>query len=348
MEIPSLKKILLLIAIMISLYILYRLIARRQDLLSMNPDDLVENFGVLETFTMASIRPIEQYGYPLKEHFIYSSWNSCVNSNGNVSLSQLENVMMEGVRFLDFEIYDIQDSNEKINAQVGYSEDSYSGNNQSIDSLDTILFSDICKKIVSSQVSAPNGNDPLFIHLRIRTKNIEAIKDIYQCIENNIKTKQYNGLVDSDTILSELKNRIIVIIDKHYIQSITDTRITDILDDFTNMYSSTSDLPSKKIYNTLTETEKRELSLTTSKNELNFTNVESLMMVTHDFVPDTDPEYQNIKEDDFKSLIMDHSVQIIPYKFHVHDENLTAYKNFFSNNGKRAMVPMALARAGAS
>ena len=51
---------------------------------------------------------------PLNEYFIFSAWNTCWSGN-TFSLRQLEKVMENGCRFLDFEVYNINGQPE-----IGY------------------------------------------------------------------------------------------------------------------------------------------------------------------------------------------------------------------------------------
>ena len=49
--------------------------------------------------------------YAIRDYYIYSSYNSCNNnkttSNNNVDTQSLKNVIAQGVRLLDFEIYSL-------------------------------------------------------------------------------------------------------------------------------------------------------------------------------------------------------------------------------------------------
>jgi hypothetical protein len=46
----------------------------------------------------------------------------------------------------------------------------------------------------------------------------------------------------------------------------------------------------------------------------------------------------------FFKLVKNYSVQIYPQKVYFRDSNLNVYEEFFSNNGRRAFVPMANAK----
>ena len=331
MELPNFKKILLFIAITISFYIIYRLVQRRQKLMELNPsDDLTEGYQT----TMPTIVNTANIGYKLKEYQIFSSWNSCAQSNNNVSLEQLEKVLLNGCRFLDFEVYFI-----KGKPVIGFSKGKYQSNEsiQQIDS-DTVLpFLDVCNKIVAGK--CPNPNDPLFLHFRIKSNNVNIFEKMAEIfISSGLKEKLPAQKVTKDTYLSDLQNKIIVVVDKTYVPSIESkscqsgckTSFTDMI----QMYSGTSELPSFKIQQKIVQTV-YPLSLTTD----NETNTKTLTMVSHEMGIDYDQN--NI--DKFAKLVIDHSVQIVPHKFYSDDGVLTEYKNFFSDNGHTAFTTMAVA-----
>ena len=333
MELPNFKKILLLIAISISFYIIYKLVQRRQTLSELKAnDDLTEglkNKAVVEGFTMPTIKSTGNLRHKLKEYQIFSSWNSCAKSNSNVSIDQLEKVLLNGCRFLDFEVYFIEGK-----AVVGFSKGKYQSNEsiQQIDSDDVIPFFDVCSKLVSGK--CPNPNDPLFLHFRVKSNNANIFDKMAEAfISSGIQEKLPKMKVTKDTILLELQNKIIVVVDKTYVPAVENTKFADMI----QMYSGTSDLVSFKIQQKLVQNA-RPLSLTTDHE----TNTDSLVMVSHEVGIDYD--HRNV-EKSFEKLVVDHSVQIIPHKFYSDDGVLTDYKNFFSDNGHTAFMTMAVAHS---
>ena len=330
MELPNFKKILLLIAIAISFYIIYRLVQRRQTLSELKANEEIKNsIPTIEGFAMPTIKKTENVGYKLKEYQIFSSWNSCAQSNNNVSLDQLEKVLLNGCRFLDFEVYFIDEK-----PVVGFSKGKYQSNEsiQQIDSDDVLPFYDVCRKLVSGK--CPNPNDPLFLHFRIKSNNVNIFDKMAEAFTSSgIQEKLPKMKVTKDTILSELQNKIIVVVDKTYVPSVDNSKLTDMI----QLYSGTSELASFKLQQKLVQ-KARPLSKTTD----NETNTDSLVMVTHEVGIDYD--HKNV-EKTFEKLVIDHSVQIIPHKFYSDDGLLTDYKNFFSDHGHTAYMTMAVAHS---
>ena len=334
LELPSFKKIIILFAIIICFYIIYRLIQRRQQLLSIDPLKSESNL-VKEQFqdVMPTIQNNSVMDLPLKEYIIFSSWNSCVDSGNNVSLNQLEKVMKHGCRFLDFEIYNIDG-----NPEVGYSSTGYVATMKmpEIES-NTISFMDVCKKIAST--NTPNSNDPLFLHLRIKSRDYTIMEKISSAIiGSGIENKLYEYDVNKNTILSKLSNKFIIIVDKTYVPELEKNACpkgckSDIRE-LIGLFSGTINFPSIKLSHQLVQ-DKRPLQ----KEEYNTTNADKFTMVTQDL----GTHHQTFNTDQWKSLIIEHKVQVIPYKFYYKDDALTEYMNFFSDYGHRAFIPMAIA-----
>ncbi len=319
MELPNFKKILLLVSIAISFYIIYSLVQRRQTLMV-----TTESFQT----SMATINPTVSLQYALKEYTIFSSWNSCALSDGNVSLDQLEIVFQNGCRFLDFEVYYIE--NKPV---IGFSMNSFNQKEsiQQIDSEKVIPFLDLCTAIsVYSSSKCPNPSDPLFLHFRIKTNNLKIFNDMAEAFKSSgLDKKFYKGTVNEYTILSTLANKIVIVVDRTYVPNIKLEGQNMI-----QMFSGTRTLSTMQIQNRLGKLP-RPLTLETD----NETNTETVKMVTYPF--GSDYEFQN--SDKFATLVMKHSIQIVPHKFYSNDESLQEYKNFYSDNGHHAFITMGVA-----
>jgi hypothetical protein len=173
--------------------------------------------------------------YAIRDYYIYSSYNSCNNdkttSNNNVDTQSLKHVIAQGVRFLDFEIYSLD--NQPIVAT------STIPNNYFIkESNDSIPFRNVLESIINTAFNistAPNPTDPLFIHLRIQSTNQTMFSNmalIFKTYESSgyILGPQYsfeyqdckdnNNKLDcsirniSSLPLNMFKNKIILMIDK--------------------------------------------------------------------------------------------------------------------------------------
>ena len=155
----DIKRILFLLVILLSFYILYKLVQRRQQIFAEYEKER-ENEIFAEPFeVMPRISPCTNMNLPLKEYAIMSSWNSATNESLNVSLDALDKVLVRGYRFIDLEIYSIDNKpNVSFSTQKSY------------DSMESppLLFQDVCRRIILTGFTTNNGQDPLFLHLRIK------------------------------------------------------------------------------------------------------------------------------------------------------------------------------------
>jgi hypothetical protein len=144
----------------------------------------------------------------LKDCVIKASHNSASNGT-NIDTNMVSFVISRGVRFLDFELhYDGTDG-----VIVGQD----SGNNN-------VKFSDILTKINESAFTSysgcesPNKNDPMFIHLRIKTGTSAAYTainaDLNSFLQNNSPRKTDIN-VYPDTKLSEILKKYVIIVDQN-------------------------------------------------------------------------------------------------------------------------------------
>lgn len=336
MELPSFKKIIVLIAIAISFYIIYCLVARRQKLLATHSLEDIDALDQKEGFadTMVSIQSTSRLDLPLKEYFVYSSWNTCTDNNHNCTLAQLEKVAENGCRFMDFEVYNVDG-----NPEIGFSSEGYDPTvkAQVIES-DTIPFDDFCRKILV--MNAPNRRDPLFLHFRIKTNQASVLEKMANAvISSGMKSRLYTKDLTGETLLEDLQNRIIILVDKTYVGDLSKKMCKGACKtDFSKMigvYSASSVFPSMKIQHKIQDQPKM---LTSDSADEDRTNVEKWQMVSHDF----GSLYENKNRLDFKELIMKHQIQIIPHKFYYRDDGLADYKEFFADNGRKAFITMGV------
>ena len=106
----------------------------------------------------------------VRDYYIASSYNSCCGGDFQddyVSLKPLKEVIFHGARVLDFEIYSVND--DLVVAASGSASPYLKGTYNSIPlGGDDGVFNTI-KTHAFSNGTCPNPEDPLFIHLRIKT-----------------------------------------------------------------------------------------------------------------------------------------------------------------------------------
>jgi hypothetical protein len=328
----DIKRILLLVVIVLSFYLLYKLVERRRAILAeYETEKEVSSLSEKENFeVMSRISSSANLQFPLKEYEIMSSWNSATDTNLKVSLAALDNVLKRGYRFIDLEIYSVDNI-----PNVGFSTQS------AFDSMEStpIPFLEVCKQIMLTAFITNNGADPLFINLRIKSKSPTIFGQLADIFVSECKPRLYDGKVKGSTILSELKGKIIIIIDRNYYpQSETYTcKAPSCTNDFTTMINKYSGTPALQTWSVVDKMNQPTQPLKITKN--GFTNVEKLQMMIHNMgslnVASNGPE--------FHALLKTYSIQILPQKVYYQDKYLTQYEEFFTNNGHRAFVPMAIA-----
>jgi hypothetical protein len=313
-------KILIIIIIFISFFIIYNL-----KIYIEKSNSYKETFQELKTFK--HIKNSENLELPLKQYIIMSSWNSCLDSSGKISTDQLKDVFNHGCRFIDLEVYLINNI-----PMVAYSS---SNSFEKIES-NQLLLLDVCKTIALNAFSTPtpNPNDPLFVHFRIKSKKHDIFEKIAEClIGSGMHNKIYEHDVSKETILKELSGKIVIVVDKSYVPEIETNSCrnscnTDLVE-WINIYSSTNDLQNFKINQ---QCEQQSTPLQIQDSQKKTTNIDSLKMVNLNDIISSN--FNKLFE-----LIKNHSVQIVPYKFNKKDRALNVYEEFFSDNGKRAFVP---------
>lgn len=342
----KLKKILILIVIFITIYLLIRLLQKRNTIkiqmskegflgFSSNDSEIKSVKKNNNIVGVANYLP-ENANLPLREYCIKSSYNTAQTGN-YVNKDMINYVLSRGVRFLDFEILSIDDI-----PHVAYTTDSEYKN---IDSRNKITFIEVIKIIANNAFMAPSPNpgDPLFVNLRIKSNNNEIFKKIAMTIDTNLKPRLYDGKVSGDTKLSELMGKIIFIIDKTTAPEYMKYPVcgSDInvpcynLDNYMNMESGGDQL---RIYSygritnqAITPPQVHDDGLTT--------DIINYKMV----IPDAGTGmkiFGFLRNPLFDTLVVDYGVQIACYRFYENDTNLMNYEAAFSKH-KSAFVPIS-------
>jgi hypothetical protein len=165
-----------------------------------------------------------RFNLKLYDYYIKSSYNSCATgafTNDFVDMCALTNVIKQGYRLLDFEVYDVNG-----NAVVSTSD---SPNYTIKGTYNYLKVDDVIKYVAEQAISmsrmtdtCPNASDPLFLHFRIKSNHIE----IYNSIATSISTYLGKYLLSSEYSyenhgyniglipLKSLLSKVIIIVDK--------------------------------------------------------------------------------------------------------------------------------------
>ena len=177
-----------------------------------------------------NIDPNQPTAYPLRDYYILASYNTCVTgpyNNGTISIQSLRNALALGFRFLDFEIYSEEGSDNPI---VACSTLNPSFGVYPIQTDNPLLFSEVMQHLTTYafvNYGCMNFTDPLIINLRIKTTNTNIptkLASIFQKYENFILGPKYsfnsNNTNFGQTLLPKLIKKISI-----FVESINDTYV---------------------------------------------------------------------------------------------------------------------------
>ena len=268
--------------------------------------------------------------YNVNDYYIYGSYNSCNMSgtvkNNVVSTNALIYVIAQGVRFIDFEIYNLEGepiiatSTEPTNY---YIKESYN----------YITFSAAMDTLVTNAFSftgAPNYSDPIFLQLRIKSTDcnmMDKMVDIFNQYQSYLLSAKYNYTYQTCTNkdssgkqvcltnnignlpLYIFQNKIIIIANLSNKDLPECTRFMELVN-----------MTSYSIY--LRVLTNYEMVNTPDQTELLDFNKRSMTVVTPDVGAST-----HVNPD--PSISTQLGIQIVAPDFSIDDQNLTDIKNMF-------------------
>ena len=164
---------------------------------------------------------LEDYKHKLKDYYIKTAYNCCSGgnySNSYVDTCILKDLIKQGVRGLDFEIFSIDD--EPVISSSTDENDSYHNK----ETFNYVKFSDAIKIIndyAFNNSTCPNPEDPIIFHFRIKSANNAMYKKFAKILEkysNRLLDKSYSyecqGQNFGNTPLVDLRGKICIIVDK--------------------------------------------------------------------------------------------------------------------------------------
>ena len=163
----------------------------------------------------------QQYKYNFKDYYIKTAYNACSGgsyNNSYVDTCILKDLLKQGVRGLDFEIFSIDD--DPVVSTTPNDSDEYCNK----DTFNYVKFSEVMNILDNyafDNSSSPNSGDPIILHLRIKSSNISMYKNFAKLFEKystrmmGKSTSYENGGKNfGNTPLEQMKGKIILIVDK--------------------------------------------------------------------------------------------------------------------------------------
>ncbi len=277
----------------------------------------------------------DKYGkLPLKDYCIKASYNSAVTGK-SVNKKMVQYVLSRGCRFLDFEVFYTK-KNENFIPVVAESTDPEF---KIFDTENDINLEEIFTTIVSSSFSnlSPNKKDPLFVHLRIKTKDTNCYAAVAKLIDAILKPKLYDGEITKETKLNEIMGKIIIVIDKSIhrdYKEFAKCKASDVncydLSNYTNVESGSQNM---NLYSLSQIENQANIPVLIKDDNVSTTAISSKIVLPVD----------NSKENPvMRKLILNYGAQIVAYRYYKVDTNLADSETFFNDN-RGGIVPLAAA-----
>ena len=264
----------------------------------------------------------DSYQKNLHDYYIKSSYNSCSTGNfqnGWVNLCALENVIKQGCRVLDFEIYQVDGETVVATSNSTKFTEKGTFNSLSIDSVIKL----ISEKAVSNSLATehcPNPFDPLFLHFRIKTNKIDVYNQLSDVIVKYLDSKLLSNEHSYENQgknlglepLNSLLGKVIIMVDKVNSNHIRSTKMEELV----NIMGNTDFLYSLH-YNDIVHTTDMGgmINHNTTKMTIGYPNLTS--------------GSQNYNS----SIIMQYGVQMPCMCFQTNDNFLKSYTSLFDNAG---------------
>jgi hypothetical protein len=264
----------------------------------------------------------------LRDYYIASSYNSCCGGdfkNDYVDYAPLKQVIKQGARLLDFEVYSLNGK-----PVVAASSDNSYHLKETYNSLPFDDVINIVSRYAFSSSTCPNANDPLFIHLRIKSNR----EDIYKSMAKSIKThfhqrllgEKYNNESHGENLgavhLSEFLGKAVIMCDagnEHF-------RNVPAFERLVNTTSGSVFLRRLRNY---------DVTYTHDADELKEHNKKNMSIV----MPDLTNESTNMPA----SLHNKYGCQFVCMNYQTLDENLKYYLDLFNEHGHAFILkPKAL------
>ena len=322
------KKIIILFIIGLVSYLLYRLMKNRKEIISPN----------YEPFTPNTIQLQNTYPTTLKlsNYCIKASLNSAYNNytidcDPTKANNRLGIVLNRGVRFLDFEIYSLGG-----NPIIGYSTnyDPTNTNNEATNNAkDTFIQLNNVFQFIS--LNKPKSiTDPLFIQLRFKTQLTNIYEKVVSYIQQIFGGALYSGKITGNTVLSEITNKIIIVVDyQHSNSSYQNSSLQN-----SNLVNLEIGNPSLK--NIITYTTSNLIK--TDRKRININN-DGVTITSNENPPVWTLAYPNVLDTanpDVKTIMINQCPNIIQCRYDFDDANLALYESLFTNQG---FVPLGSA-----
>lgn len=343
---PFYKKILILLILIFFGFLIFKLMMDRRILLSQfhmegfqsgevlregawfTAPTIDEELAQVKTIDIPTgISNIQDGSLTLNQYCIKGAYNTALTGT-YMNTEMIKYVLSRGCRFLDFEVFSFENS-----PYVAYSTDPTFS---TIQSKNKITLREALTTVASNAFGAPspNVNDPIFIHLRIKSNNSKLYDAITKNIKDTVDSYLYNTnnkalLITGTTKLNDIMGKILIIVDRTYT---TPAYINSTLANYANMESA-SDVLRRYDYSFLSL---QQYTSPNIKDDGKNTDVSMMKLVMPNMTPNIVGMVQNSI---YYPMVLNYGAQIVLYPFYIVDMYLGQYETAFAN-GKSAFVPL--------
>jgi hypothetical protein len=292
--------------------------------LSRLPSSECSKFDSLYGSNNKHINPINKMDdksqYTLKDYYILTAYNCCSGGsykNDYVEICALKNIIKQGARCLDFEIYSLE--NEPVVAT------STIKNNFVKETYNSVPFVEVMDMISNYAFStvglSPNGSDPLLLHLRLKSTNQKMFTNLATLFKKYDHlflgpehSYENQGKNIGDMKLLDLCGKIVLIVDK-----LTDSSFMENKEfyEYVNMTSNSIFMRAIKYF---------DIKNTPDLNELQTFNKTNMSIVLPD-ASISNPENSNAM------VCRETGCQLTAMRFQLFDEYLKENLLFFEEYG---------------
>jgi len=254
---------------------------------------------------------------PIRDYYVKTAYNCCSGGNYKndyVDLCILKNVLKQGVRCLDFEIFSI---NDKPVVATSLSDNYHVKETYNYIEFDDVM--NIIQNYAFAGSTSPNPKDPIFIHLRIKSSNIKMYDNfakIFKKYDPIMLGRQYSyengGKNFGNVLLKNLLNKVIVIVDssnKTFMESQT-------FYEYVNVTSNSVFM--------------REMRFTEIKS---LTDNEELVDYNKTGMTIGIPDKGNNPANPNSEIMRKNGCQFLGMRYQLNDKNLKKNDEFFDQNG---------------
>jgi hypothetical protein len=191
-------------------------------------DQMNDRYGAINGYMSSMTKDDPNCGYKLNEYYVATAYNCCSGGsykNDFVSTCNLKAIIRQGVRCLDFEIYSVNNNPVIATSTVDdyFVKETYNyvDFGEAMRVIDSVAF--------SGGTTCPNPLDPLIIHLRIKSNNVnifQKMADIFKQFSPRMLGKQFsfengNQNIGNARVL-DLMGKCIIVVDRsnlNYLQN---------------------------------------------------------------------------------------------------------------------------------